>query len=490
MQNAHWRAIATCLLVPILGLGLACESSESRVAPEGNSGSIPILERSLEEDLPQLLEAAGVPGLAIAVVKDGVLKMDLAVGVANRADGTPVTTETVFEAASLSKPVLAVRALQLVEEGVLDLDRPLTSYMEFEDVQNDDRVNQITARHVLSHSTGFPNWSRDQPLSIGFDPGSQFSYSGEGFVFLQRVIETLTGNPFHETVQEHIFAPLGMQHSSFIWRADFDHLSAVGHDQLTEPREKWKPDTANAAASLHTTASDYARFLAEIANPTLLSPETVREMLNPQIEVTEGLSWGLGWGLEQATSNGHSEQLYWHWGDNGVFRCVASASADRKLGVVYFTNSENGFALADEILRRTLDTEDHPWLAWQGYPSYDSPTFRIQSKLLTAGIAGEEPLREAYSDLADEYPADSFSEAAINNLGYGLLQRDAVDSAVALFDLNVQANPDSWNTYDSLAEAYMIRGDTDQAIANYQRSLDLNPDNKNAETMLIELSEK
>ncbi|MBZ0114445.1 MAG: serine hydrolase [Thermoanaerobaculia bacterium] len=493
--GASWPSLLTCL---ILGLLVGCGSPERSDPSEGDTaGPEPTLS-SLADDLPGLLELSGVPGLAIAVVQDGELVMNEGFGVTDSDpdSGRQVTSDTIFEAASLSKAVVALRALQLVDAGSLNLDRPLSEIMPFDDVQDDPRVDTITARHILTHSTGFPNWRHDQPLTMSFDPGTEFSYSGEGFVLLGRVLEHLTGQSLAVTLQEGVFDPLGMTSSSFVWRPDYDRRSATGHDSFGTRREKQKPETANAAASLHTTATDYARLLAELLDSTLLTGDTARAMLSPQIVVEDGIAWGLGVGLETVTVNGHPETYVWHWGDNGVFRAFFAASPDRKRGVVYFTNSQNGLALVGEIVRRTLGDGSHPALAWLDYPSHDSPGFQAERRLLVAGLEGTDSFRSTFQAIAAELPSEADSvldEGVLNRLGYTFLQRDAVDVAIAVFQQNVAQYPESSNAYDSLGEGYMRRGDRtvgdiEQAILNYEKSLQLDPGNANAKAMLAELT--
>lgn len=147
----------------------------------------------LRKRLPTLLRDAEVPGVSIAVVSRGARVWTTSAGIAEDSSGQSVTDTTIFEAASLSKPVFAYAVLQLVEKGELSLDTPLVRYFDTAYVE-DSRGKLITARHVLTHSTGFPNWRPDgQPLRMYFTPGSRYSYSGEGLVYLQRVVEHLKG---------------------------------------------------------------------------------------------------------------------------------------------------------------------------------------------------------------------------------------------------------------------------------------------------------
>ena len=148
----------------------------------------------------------------------------------------------------------------------------------------------------MCHTTGFPNWRRGSELTIDFDPGERFSYSQEGYAYLQKVVETVTGLPLDEFVQREVFGPLGMAASSYVWRAAYETTAAVGHDYLQQPVPTQAPAKANAASNLYTTASDFARFVAEVAHPTLLDPATVAKMLRPEVEVSKGLAWALGWG--------------------------------------------------------------------------------------------------------------------------------------------------------------------------------------------------
>jgi len=279
-----------------------------------------------------------------------------------------VTGETVFEAASLSKPVFTYGVLKLVEQGKLGLDVPLTTYLPKPFVEGDERLVKITARIVLSHRTGFPNWPADDgSVSIYFTPGERFSYSGEGYIYLQRVVEKITGKPLNEYMTQAVFTPLGMTSSSYVWRPDFDALTATGHDSDGKPTELWKPAEALAASTLNTTAKDYALFVEAVLNGKGLKPATLREMETPEIaldpecricikhepkQLSKNLFWGLGWGIERKDGT----DVLWHWGDNGSFKGFVMADPKTKSGVVMFANSEKGLEVAkpvvDEVMGR------------------------------------------------------------------------------------------------------------------------------------------
>ena len=189
----------------------------------------------LENEVPGLMKQGGVPGMSIALIRDGKTVWLHGFGVKDKKTQEPVRTDTVFEAASLSKPVFTYGVLKLVDQGKLDLDIPLSSYLPKPYVP-DERVGKITARLVLSHRTGFPNWrGSDGLLPIYFSPGERFSYSGEGYIYLQRVVEQITGKTLDVYMDEVVFRPLGMTNSSYVWRPSFDSLTATGYDSKGAP---------------------------------------------------------------------------------------------------------------------------------------------------------------------------------------------------------------------------------------------------------------
>jgi len=443
-------------------------------------------ERLAELDslIPALMDSGAVTGLSMAIVNDSGAVWMRGFGVRDAETGAPVDENTVFEAASLSKPVFAYAALQLVDEGILDLDTPLYEYWDYQYVPGDERYKLITARMVLTHSPGFPNWRPNGgDLTIDLEPGSEFSYSGEGFGYLQLTVMQMTSEPLQEFVEKRVFEPLGMASSSYVWEDRFDPNFATPHNADGEVTEKRKPrrGRGHAAATLHTTASDFARFLvAMMQNGDLLSDSTATAMLTPQIDVDSGVTWGLGIGLQDdETGRG-----FWHWGDNTGYKAYTLTYPERGVGMIWFTNSENGHTILQSLLDHTVGGE-HPAAAWLGYEQYNSPTREVRETVwqnieengLVAGI-------RRYHELKQIYPPEGFDEFVLNSLGYRLLLAERYDDAIAIFRLNIEEYPDAWNPYDSLGEAYMRAGDLESAIGFYERSLELNPDNTGGKAML------
>lgn len=440
----------------------------------------------LEKDIPQLMKDADIPGLSAALIRNGKLVWHKNFGVADAETNEPVTDETIFEAASLSKIVTAYAALQLVDQGKLDLDKPLNQYLGNNyDAGDDKRINLITARHVLTHSSGFPNWRprNSTILPIRFTPGEKFSYSGEGFVYLSKVIEHITSMKFDEYIKKNVLDPLQMTHSSFSWLDSYKKLHVYRHDGSGQKSFRPEEPGYNAAASLRTTAEDYAKFVIAVLKGTGLKKTTWNQMLTSQIIVDEkkapNVSWGLGLGLE-TNVNG---KAFWHWGDQGDSKCYVTALIEPQDAILYFTNSANGLSVAHTILEDAIGGE-HPALAWLNYERYNPAAKNLMKAINDKGAA--EALKE-YRQLREQNKIQPIQETSMNSTGYQLLQLKKVDDAIEVFLQNTVDFPKSGNTWDSLAESYMIKGNKELAIKYYEKSLQLDPGNENAVEQLKKL---
>ncbi len=314
---------------------------------------------NLEAQIPELMQKNIIPGLSLAIIRDSKIFWSQGFGVTNNFKRKIVNNDTIFAAASLSKPIVAYATLKMIERGQLNLDKPLCDYTA-EPYISDPRLKLITTRRILSHTTGFPNWSGDAPLQIQTTPGTKFGYSGEGFLYLQKVIEEITQQPLAEYLHQNLLNPLSMNSSSFIWEPKFDQIACDGHNREGEPTPMSKPQKASAAGSLRTTATDYAKFLIAMMKPgkvdsPKLTQVSLTQMLSPQIKINQHLDWGLGWGLEK-TSNG---AFFWHWGDIVTFKSIVMASKDLGTGIVILTNSQNGLKISQDIVDEGIGGQ-HP----------------------------------------------------------------------------------------------------------------------------------
>jgi CubicO group peptidase (beta-lactamase class C family) len=325
--------------------------------------------------VPHLMKMHHIPGVSVVVVDNRRIAWSKSFGIMDARTSEIVTGQTLFEACSMSKPVLAYLAMKLVDNKRLDLDKPLWRYLPESFVSTGDYGRRITARMVLSHTAGFPNWRRGEeetggPLPIYFLPGSKFSYSGEGFYYLQRVIEKLTGEPLDAYAKTALFDPLGMKHTSFVWTTDLEPFQASGHDTLGRFLAKTQYVHPNAAYSLYTSAEDFAKFICSIVgsnevNKHSPSAGSVHEMMKHQVRVDVrgpvnrpgralglGVYWGLGWAIDSTMSG----NIIYHSGANrSGFRCYSQFNYDQGSGIVIMTNGLNGSDLWRRVVENVGD---------------------------------------------------------------------------------------------------------------------------------------
>ncbi|HKR63602.1 MAG TPA: serine hydrolase [Thermoanaerobaculia bacterium] len=412
----------------------------------------------------QLMREGDVPGVAIVRIHDGRIQSHRSFGVANAETRQPLRDDAVFETASLTKPVFAYAVMKLVDAGVLALDVPLSRYLD--EPLPDERMKRITARMVLSHTTGLQNEVMPgETLQLDFEPGERFRYSGAGYLYLARVVEHLTQKPLPVLMRELVFDPLRMQSATYTWRDELEQKEVFGHKSSGAVAARRKPTEATLPM-LHVTALDYAKFVVAVMKDP-------RGMLAPQVEVAPSLSWGLGWALER-TKRG---QAFWHWGENnGEFQNFVMAYPDSGDALVVFTNSGNGFSIMPDLVANVFPGE-HPAFAFMHYDHYDAPVRVFWRDVAKRGA--ESALKTPLAKQLDE--------RQLNRIGYDLLSLKRANEAVTMLREVVARYPDSFNAYDSLGEAYAAAGDRANAIANYERSLALNPKNTNAVEMLKQL---
>ena len=368
VTDTCWAAGGLVLLSPT-ALG------QQNAAPSPPALPPNILEY-LDKRIPELLSETRVPGLSIAIVKDAALASRRSYGIANVETRVPVSDDTLFEAGSVSKTVFAYAVLKLCEKGILSLDAPLTTYGA-ERPLSDPRLDLVTVRRVLCHTTGLPNWrSSATPLSLAFTPGERWLYSGEGYWYLQTIVTRLLGRvdpgrcstfedglrvcatDIADWLKANVLDPFGMSSSGYLWNADYETRAAHGHDsdgRVRSPRRRASAiEMARyaAAGGLHTTATEYARFMIEMLEPT--PPDTYRlgrqmrdEMTRPHVKVDSTSSWALGWQV----FHGPAGDVIAHGGDNPGFKAFVVASVAHRAGWVILMNGDN----AGPIIQALVD---------------------------------------------------------------------------------------------------------------------------------------
>jgi CubicO group peptidase (beta-lactamase class C family) len=346
-----------------------------------------MLLADVEKLIPRIMKDSNIPGLSAAIVRHGKIIWNKAFGVKDNTSKEPVDVDTVFEAASVSKTAFAYAVMKLCEKGTLKLDQPLTRYLPTPFLDGDPRLGLITARHVLSHQSGFQNWrTPEEPLKINFTPGSDFMYSGEGYYYLQSVVTQLKGkrnsdecglyeagvkvcaSDISEYMIKNVLVPHGMPSSGYQWTETLGKNVAIPHNTQGEPLPKSHPtaiDTARyaSAGGLHMTAKDFSKFIIGLFNPKehdpyRLNSKSLAEMFRPQVKLREdqkidgASSWALGWAVQERKSG----NIVLHSGGQSGFRSLTMVSIERKSGFVMLTNSDNGgYLLYNEELRSVLD---------------------------------------------------------------------------------------------------------------------------------------
>lgn len=383
------------LLVLVMG---GCTSKEAPQYPnlaviKGLDGSS-ISASEVDATVARVMRNARVTGVGLGIINDGKIVYLKAYGERKRSPDLPLQIDTIMSAASFTKVAFAYMVMQLVQEGVIDLDRPAYQYLErplpemrsYRDLAGDERYKKITPRMLLDHTSGFPNWrffADDKKLSINFEPGSRYAYSGEGIALLQLVVEAATKKPLAELMSERLFEPLGMKRTSMTWKMSYEMNCADGFDEQGHSLGPQRRLFADAAGSMKTTPEDFSLFMQAVGNGMGLRKETKDLMLSPQIEIkskhefptlaaeatTENaairLSYGLGWGLYWTPYG----KAFFKEGHDDGWRNYAVYFDDVKMGIVIMTNSSNGESIYKELLE-TLQKNAFTPIEWEGFAPY------------------------------------------------------------------------------------------------------------------------
>lgn len=305
-------------------------------------------QQRLQAEMPALLAQKHIASISVAHIENRRLVFSLAQGEA--APGVAATPATLYNVASLAKPLSAETVLRLVAQRKVDLDEPMYKHWLDPDIAEDPRARLLTPRLSLSHRTGFPNW-RDGKLALQQTPGTHIGYSGEGFEYLARFVARKTGTPLEQWAQQLVFKPAGMSETAYTRQPWFDGRLALPHDGDGKVLPLQIRAQALASDDVFSTARDYARFLVALMQEQALTPALAGErariqsdrradFCKPPVEhdCPQEMGFGLGW--ESFLIDGRRYLL--HTGmDEGTFT-LAYFSPDSGNGTVIFTNSSNG----------------------------------------------------------------------------------------------------------------------------------------------------
>ncbi|WP_245574801.1 serine hydrolase domain-containing protein [Aequorivita capsosiphonis] len=461
----------------------------------------------LDNQIPKLLNDFSVPGAGIAIIENGEIILLKGYGYSDIVKGTKVTTKTGFNIGSISKTVAAWGVMKLVQEGKIELDAPAEKYLtRWHLPKSEFDSDKVTIRRLLSHTAGlslhgYPGWSPKDNLptieesldgknngpgrvEIIMEPGTKWKYSGGGFTILQLIIEEVTKQKFEDYMQAEILNPLGMTNSSYTIDENILKASSLEHNNFGEVID-FELFTAKAAAGLHTTIEDFSKFaLASLYKnkkytQNILSTHSLELMMTP-VPVSND-SYGLGYQKELMSTN---MTIYGHGGANTGWQALFMINPDTNDGFVMLTNGGAGSNVFSQVI-----CEWSHWLTDK--ESLDScivlPSIanKIKQIIDTKGVGDIKKLYfELKNNQQDKY---NFSEGQLIDLGYYYLSKNKNDFAIAVFEISVEAFPNSFNAFDSYAEALLKQGEKKKAIENYKKSIKLNPENINGIRVLKKL---
>lgn len=351
MKNS-WATL--CLIIVSSATLASAPVQAQKPAPESERAR-------LDKDIPHLLTELNIPSVSIARIEDG--KLVFAVAYGTQSPGVPATPSTLYNIASMTKPITAEVVLRLVSTGQISLDEPMYKYWTDPDIATDERRKLLTPRLALSHQTGFPNWRRQTGgvLTFKHAPGETFGYSGEGFEYVAHFTANKTGTSFEQLAQTLIFTPTGMSDTAYTRRPWFKGRIALPTDAQGKALEPVIADKLVASDLIYTTPSDYAKFVIGVMNRVGVTPEIFAQRSHIQVSekahdcagpkaatCPDDVGFGLGWEVSQFGD----DTFLMHTGmDDGVFT-LGYINPSTHSGTILFTNSSNGPKIVIPILER------------------------------------------------------------------------------------------------------------------------------------------
>lgn len=433
--------------------------------------------QSKAEFFDELINKNEIPGLTIAYFEDNTIVYHGHHGVKSNDTKDKITDNSIFGGASLSKPVFAYAVLKLVEQGYIDLDKPLYTYLENKDLKEDERYKQITTRMVLSHSSGLPNW-RNGKLKLKYTPGTTFQYSGEGYMYLAKVVEHILQKPINEVMKTWVFEPLDMKNSSYLWETRFENDFASPHNYTDDPKPNWRPKRPVIASSLQTTSSDYTKLMLAILQRKEISRSLYKQIKKPQIKINDTLAWGLGWGIKQSKKGNY----LWQWGDNGTFKAFTMMYPKKNKGMVFFVNSYRGLRLLPEIVSYLFDDTIPEFNMLKRSMRVTTDEKMIRSILKHGYDKGIKKFLQPNSTLIN---SAIISEGQASYVAMQLKWRKRFNEEKSLLKMITKTFSTSFNAHKNYAVHCVRNGFTQEGIEYYKKALAIKPDKEVANTVRL-----
>lgn len=457
----------------IIFIGFNCQlKSQEMTSFISDSKTINI--KDFDKKINLMINELGVPGVSLAIIENNQIVYSNFYGKKNLKGNKNIDKNTVFEAASLTKMYLVYVAQRLIEDKILDLDKPLYQYLEYEPLQHDPRYKNITTRMILSHTSGIENWSwnnKKDVLEIVSNPGEQFVYSGEGFQYLAKVIEKILKEPYESYVKRMVITPFELKNTYLKYRKAKSSLKespsdyAIGYTQMRDEVEKWKNYETVPASGAHTTGKDYARFIISMFDKKNLSNERIQDMIKPIKVLGDDESTGyMGEGFFTIPSK--KDTVVSFSGNNDGFRSELFYSVSHGRGFVFFTNSDQGKLITKEINEMTCHFNVEFLFQDNFFKYYPSSSISLQKIYRDKGIKG---LEKGIEDFKKEGKLD---ENTLNELAEIYKEKEP-DLPLKLLNSNISVFPKSANSYALLGRIYLDKKQYKEALSSFTKAKEL-----------------
>lgn len=478
MRNMNKKALSLTVLI-LLVTGIITSS----IAQEGQADAL--LRREMQE--------RRIPGLQAAVVQHGKIVLLRSYGIANIQDSVPVTDRSVFSINSCTKAFTGIAIMQLVQEGKVSLDAPVSKYVD----SLPEQWQPVTVQQLLTHVSGLPDilrvlqpaaggseqeaWKAIKARPMDFPTGTQYSYNQTNYALLGKIIDKYSGKPFAQVFRERQFQVAGMSSTCFGDSYDIIANSAetyrynsyfygqpLGGEKLMKNVEEFPP-FRRTASGLKSTATDLANWIIALQQGKLLTTPALNTLWTAG-HYNDGspTQWALGW-VTKPRSRHRAVTA------SGGGRAAFFVYPEDDLAIVVLTN------LAGAYPEEFIDELAGCYNA--DIPAAD-PVTALHMELRQQGF---EHAEDIYRKKKKKDPGFQPTETDLNDWAYRMLSRGLKKEALEIFKLNTVLYPDSWNVYDSYGEALMKNGNKTEAVKMYQRSIALNPQNTYGKKVLAEL---
>lgn len=475
MNGPNWQPVKLAAVL-LLYLSFAI-SSHLEAQPAGSfiSNGKKVYVKDFNKKVKLMMQSAGVPGMSLSVIEKDRISFHKGYGIRKLGEDNKVTRNTIFDGCSLSKSFLTYVVYQLVDEGRLDLDKPMYQYLENKRLAHDDRYRLITPRMVLSHSSGIENWAyfnNVDTLEIVETPGHQFNYSGEGYQYLAEVCENMLGKSYEEYVTQRVLKPLHLRNTYLKYKKQDSHLFhkvvpwnyAVGH-QIGGQNHLYRSKTTLPAAGNHFTAEDYAKLILALVDKSRYLTNPIPEIVRPMVRINNSSVY-YGPGFEVFMTN--NDTIIAHGGDKLGFKNLFFYSIVQKRGFVFMTNSDRGKSMAAALCEMTAGLNIKPFLESQVYEQYPGPYLSLLN------IFDKKGPDVMFSELTNLKLANKLMASTLNALGYFFRYYGNKKIARKVLEETIAAYPDSAFAYSVLGGLYLEMEEYRPALTFLTKAQELN----------------